>query len=257
MKGTIVNTGAVIAGSIIGLMAGSRLPERIKTILMQTLGLSTVLIGMQMALSIHDVIPTVGCLLLGALTGEMVRIESGLEWFATWLKNRSRSDSSTFVEGFVNSSLLFCTGAMVIVGSIQDGTTGNAATLYVKAMLDGVASAAFASALGIGVIFSAVSVFIVQGTITILASRLAFLQEPVVLNAITASGGLLIIAIGVNLLGATKIRIGNLLPTLLYAIIWPDINRSRSGNPFNSFAYYKGFLAGRGSPLPDHFFIKQ
>jgi len=220
MKGTIVNTAAVIAGSIIGLMVGGRLPERVKTILMQALGLSTLLIGMQMALSIRDVIPTVGCLLLGALTGEVLKIESGLEWLAVWLRDRSHSDSSTFVEGFVNSSLLFCTGAMVIVGSIQDGTTGNATTLYVKAMLDGVASAAFASALGIGVIFSAVSVFLVQGTITLLASRLAFLQESVVLSAITATGGLLIVAIGVNLLGTTKIRIGNLLPTLVYAIIW-------------------------------------
>jgi uncharacterized membrane protein YqgA involved in biofilm formation len=107
LRGTIVNTAAVIAGSVIGLAAGSRLPERVKTILMQALGLSTLLIGLQMALSIHDMIPTVGCLLLGALTGEMLKIENGLERLALWLKDRSRSDSSTFVEGFVASSLLF------------------------------------------------------------------------------------------------------------------------------------------------------
>ncbi len=201
-------------------MAGKKLPERIKTILMQALGLSTLLIGMQMALSVRDVIPTIGCLLLGAVTGEILKIENGLERFGHWMKNRAHSSSSTFVEGFVTSTLLYCTGAMVIVGSIQDGTTGNATTLYVKAMLDGVASAAFASTLGIGVIFSAVSVFLVQGAITLLASRLTFLQEPAVLSAVTSTGGLLIVAIGINLLGVVKIRIGNLLPALVYAIVW-------------------------------------
>lgn len=219
MTGTIVNTGAIIAGSLIGMAAGRRIPERIKTILMQTLGLSTLLIGLQMALSAQKVIPIVGSLLLGALTGEALRIEDGLEHIGHWLKKRARSDSSTFVEGFVTASLLYCTGAMVIVGSIQDGTTGDATTLYIKAMLDGVASIAFASTLGTGVIFSAVSVFLVQGSITLLASKLAFLQEPAVLNAVTSTGGLLIVAIAINLLNLAKIRIGNLLPALLYAVL--------------------------------------
>jgi uncharacterized protein len=219
LTGTIVNTGAILAGSLIGLAAGKRIPERIKTILMQTLGLSTLLIGLQMALSAREVIPIVGSLLLGALTGEVLRIEDYLEKIGHWLKKRARSDSSTFVDGFVTASLLYCTGAMVIVGAIQDGTTGNATTLYIKAMLDGVASIAFASTLGIGVIFSAISVFLVQGFITLLASNLAFLQEPVILNAITSTGGLLIVAISINLLNMAKIRIGNLLPALLYAVL--------------------------------------
>ena len=220
MTGTFVNTGTVIVGSLIGLAAGRRLPERIKTILMQSLGLSTLLIGMQMALADRNVIATVGCLLLGALTGEVMRIENGLEWIGEWLKERTRSDSSTFAEGFATASILYCTGAMVIVGSIQDGTTGDATTLYVKAMLDGVASIALASTLGAGVIFSAASVFLVQGSITLLASKLAFLHTPAVLGAITATGGLLIVAIALNLLGVVKIRIGNLLPTLVYATLW-------------------------------------
>lgn len=223
MTGTIVNTGAILAGSLIGLTTGRFIPERVKMILMQALGLSTLLIGMQMALSSREVIPVVGSLLLGALTGEVLRIEDGLEHIGHWLKNRARSDASTFVDGFVTSSLLYCTGAMVIVGSIQDGTTGNATTLYIKSMLDGVASIAFASTLGIGVLFSAVSVFLVQGFITLLASKLAFLQEPAVLVAVTSSGGLLIVAIAINLLNLTKIRIGNLLPALLYAILFAMI----------------------------------
>ena len=220
MKGTLVNTGAVIVGSLIGMAAGRRLPERLKTILMQCLGLSTILIGLQMALSEKDVIPTIGCLLLGALTGELLNIEKAIEGLGEWLKTRARSDSSTFVEGFVTTSLLYVTGAMVIVGSIQDGTTGDATTLYIKSMLDGVASIAFASTLGIGVAFAALSVLCVQGALTLLASQLTFLQQPAVLGAITATGGLLIVAIGFNLLNMAKIRIGNLLPALVYAVLW-------------------------------------
>ncbi|HEY5497398.1 MAG TPA: DUF554 domain-containing protein [Syntrophales bacterium] len=220
MKGTLVNTGAIIVGSLIGMAAGKRLPERLKTIMMQCLGLSTILIGLQMALSEKDVIPTIGCLLIGALTGELMNIEAAMDRLGEWLKVRARSDSSTFVEGFVTTSLLYVTGAMVIVGSIQDGTTGDATTLYIKSMLDGVASIAFASTLGIGVAFAALSVLCVQGALTLLASQLTFLQQPAVLGAITATGGLLIVAIGFNLLNMVKIRIGNLLPALVYAVLW-------------------------------------
>lgn len=220
MKGTLVNTCAIIVGSLIGMAAGKRLPERLKTIMMQCLGLSTILIGLQMALSEKDVIPTIGCLLIGALTGELMNIEAAMDRLGEWLKVRARSDSSTFVEGFVTTSLLYVTGAMVIVGSIQDGTTGDATTLYIKSMLDGVASIAFASTLGIGVAFAALSVLCVQGALTLLASQLTFLQQPAVLGAITATGGLLIVAIGFNLLNMVKIRIGNLLPALVYAVLW-------------------------------------
>lgn len=219
MTGTIVNAGAILVGGLIGLAAAGRIPERVKTILMQALGLSTLIIGLQMALSAREVIPIVSSLLLGALTGELLRIEDGLERIGHWLKKRARSDSSTFVTGFVTTSLLYCTGAMVVVGAIQDGTTGNATTLYIKAMLDGVASIAFASTLGIGVLFSAASVFLVQGSITLLSSNLAFLQQPTVLGSITSTGGLLIVAIAINLLNIAKIRIGNLLPALFYAVL--------------------------------------
>lgn len=220
MKGTLANTGAIIAGSIIGMLAGTRLPERVKTIIMQALGLSVVLIGLQMALSGKEIIAVVGCLLLGAITGELLNIERHVESVGEWLKSRFRSGSSTFVQGFVSASILYVTGAMVIVGSIQDGTTGDATTLYIKSILDGVASIAFASTLGVGVAFSALSVFLVQGAITLLASQLLFLQSPAVLGAVTSTGGLLILGIGLNILEITRIRIGNLLPALVYAIIW-------------------------------------
>ena len=220
MTGTIVNTGAILAGSFIGISAGKFLPERIKTIVVQALGLSVVLIGLKMAISGKEPIVTIGCVLLGAITGELMRIEQGAERLGEWLKKYARSDSSTFVQGFVSASVLYLTGAMMIVGSIQDGTTGDASTLYVKALLDGVASVALSSTLGIGVAFSALSVFLVQGSITLLASKLLFMQNPAVLDAVTASGGLLILGIGTNVLGLTKIKIGNFLPALVYAILW-------------------------------------
>ncbi len=220
MTGTLVNTGAVVAGSLIGLAAGKRLPERMKKLLLQCLGLSTLLIGFQMALSGKELMAVIACLLLGAIIGEAVNLESWIERLGEWLKTRARSGSSTFVEGFVTSSLLYVTGAMVIVGSIQDGVAGDPRTLYIKAMLDGVASIALASTLGPGVLFSALSVFAVQGSLTLLASRLVFLQAPAVLDAVTATGGLLIVAIGINLLELTKIRIGNLIPALVLAILW-------------------------------------
>ena len=219
MIGTVVNTGAVLVGSTVGISAGKRMPERIRSILMQALGLSVVLIGLKMALSGEKMIAAIAYLLLGGLTGEILRIEERIGRVGEWLKARAGSDSSTFVQGFVSASLLYLVGAMMIVGSIQDGTAGDPSTLYVKSLLDGVASIALASTFGVGVAFSALSVFLVQGAITLLASRLMFLQSPDVLNAITATGGLLILGIGINLLELRTIRTGNLLPALAYAIL--------------------------------------
>ncbi len=220
MTGTLVNTGAVIAGGLIGVSLGKRLPERVKLIMMQALGLSVVLVGIKMALTVTDLIVTIGCMLVGAITGELIRIEFWIEQLGEWLRKRTGSSSSTFAEGFMSASVLYLTGAMMIVGSIQDGTVGDPTTLYVKSLLDGVIAIPLASSLGIGVAFSALSVFVVQGGLTILASKLLFLQDPAVLNAITATGGLLIIGIGVNLLKVVQIPIGNFLPALLYAIVW-------------------------------------
>ena len=220
MIGTFVNSSAILVGSLIGIAAGRRVPDRLKTIVMQGLGLSVMLIGLQMALTGKEIIVTVACLLIGGITGEIINIEKKLEKMGEQIKRRFRSESATFVQGFVSASLLYLTGAMMIIGSIQDGTTGDPHTLYIKAMLDGVASMALASSMGIGVAFSALSVLIVQGGITLLAAHLLFLKNPAVLDAITATGGVLILAIGINLLDLQRIRVGNLLPAIFFAIIW-------------------------------------
>lgn len=219
MLGTLVNTGAIIVGSLVGLTAGARLPAGIKTILMQALGLATMSIGLRMALEAHHSLLAIGCLLLGGVSGELLRIEPRLEGLADRLRRTLRSDSSRFVEGFVTATLLYLTGAMTIVGSIQDGTVGDPSVLLVKSLLDGVASVALASSLGVGVLYSALPVLLVQGGITLLAAQLSFLSQPAVLDAINATGGLLILGIGINLLEIGRIRVGNLLPALLYAII--------------------------------------
>jgi uncharacterized protein len=220
VTGTFVNTGAVLAGSLVGLAAGKHLPERLKITVMQALGLAVILIGLQMALSGKEPLTSICCLLLGSFTGELLRIEQGVEHIGEWLKSKTGSDSSTFVQGFVFASILYLTGAMMIVGAIQDGTVGDTRTLYIKSLLDGVASIALSSTLGAGVAFSALSVLVIQGAVTLLASQLDFLREPAVLNAVTATGGLIILGIGINLLNMAKIRIGNFLPALLYAIAW-------------------------------------
>ncbi len=150
VTGTFVNTGAVLAGSLVGLAAGKHLPERLKITVMQALGLAVILIGLQMALSGKEPLTSICCLLLGAFTGELLRIEQGVERIGEWLKSKTGSDSSTFVQGFVFASILYLTGAMMIVGAIQDGTVGDTRTLYIKSLLDGVASIALSSTLGVG-----------------------------------------------------------------------------------------------------------
>lgn len=218
MRGTLVNAGAVLAGSLAGLWVGPRLPARVQGIVMQALGLSVLGVGLRMALSGKESLLPVGCLLAGAVTGECLRLEERLEGVGGWLKRRLRSASDTFAEGFASASILYLTGAMMIIGSIRDGILGDPSTLYVKALLDGVAAVALASSLGVGVAFSSVSVLAVQGAVTLLSSRLLFLQRPEVLDAVTATGGLIIAAIGINLLELKKLRTGNLAPAVAYAI---------------------------------------
>ncbi len=220
MLGTLVNTGAILIGAATGLAIGTRLPGRMKKTLMQGLGLAVVVIGLDMALAARQrLLLAVGCLLLGGLLGEWLALEQRLSQAGDWLKTRLRTTAANFTEGFVSATLLYLTGAMTIVGSIQDGTVGDQRTLFLKALLDGVASIALASSLGVGVLFSALPVLVVQGGITVLAGQLQFLSEPAVLAAVNATGGILILGIGINLLEIGRIAVSNLLPAIVCAII--------------------------------------
>lgn len=218
MIGTVINTGSILAGSAIGVSIGARLPEKIRTIVLQGLGLMTMLIGLQMALGTKNILVVLGAMLTGGLIGEALRIHDLLERLGRFLQSAlARKQSATFGEGFVTASLVFCVGPMAILGSIQDGLAGDYRLLAVKAMLDGFAAIAFSASLGWGVCLSAVSVLAYQGGISFFAAGLSSaLSEPMIAE-MTAAGGMIIVGIGFKLLEIKDIRLASFLPALLVA----------------------------------------
>lgn len=218
MQGTLVNVVAVVAGSLIGMSAGDRMPDRYRSIVLSALGLGTLLIGFKLALLTQHLSLVLGALLLGAITGTALDLDGRLNRLAQWLKSVARQESATFVTGFVSASLLFCVGPLTIVGSIQDGSTGDHTLLYTKSLLDLFAATALASSLGIGVLFSAITVLIIQGGLTLAGGYLAALTEGAVIDEMSSVGGLMIVAIGLHLLEIKKIPLANLLPGLIFII---------------------------------------
>ncbi|GAB6099653.1 DUF554 domain-containing protein [Halanaerocella petrolearia] len=218
MIGTVVNTISIIIGGVLGRSLGDKLNDSLKDIVMQGLSLAVLLIGLQMALKGQEVILIIFSLVIGGLIGEWIKIEKRLEELGIWLE-KIFNNQDGIVAGFVQCSLIYCIGAMSIMGAIQDGLQNDPSTLYAKSLLDGFSAIAFSSTLGVGVILSAGSVFIYQGTITLLASWLKVILTQAVINEMTATGGLLIVAIAFNMLGITEIKVGNLLPAILVSII--------------------------------------
>lgn len=219
MKGTIVNFIAILIGSGIGMLLKQGIPERIKETLMQALALAVLLIGMQMAVLTKNPLIVVVSLALGAIIGELIDIDNLLNKFGQLMTERLGSQYGDVGKGFVYASLIFCIGAMAIVGSIQEGLTGDASTIYAKSMIDGMAAVVFTAAMGIGVALAAVPVLIYQGTITLGAEFISELLSEAAINELTAVGGLLIMSISFNMLNICKIRIANLLPALVIAVI--------------------------------------
>lgn len=218
MLGTAINVGAILAGTLVGTSVGSRLPEQIRDTVLNGLGLLTILIGLQMALETRNVLIVMGALLLGSLVGEALGISEKLDRLGDFLQAAlSGGENSSISEGFVTASLVFCVGPMAIVGSIQDGLSGDYRLLAVKALLDGFASIAFSASLGWGVAFSAASILVYQGGITLFAGMLSrLLTDPMILE-MTATGGLIIVGIGLKLLNIKDIRLANFLPSLVLA----------------------------------------
>lgn len=229
MTGTILNVGAVLAGGLLGLLLGARVPDRLKATIVAGMGLFTAGIGLQMFLKTGNAIIVLGALLIGALLGEWWRIEDRLQSLGQKLETRfgenkeEPSASSRFVRGFLTTSLLFCVGPLTVLGSIQDGLTGDYSLLAVKSVLDGFGALAFASTLGPGVLFSAGIVLVYQGALTLLASQLNAIVSQSMLNEMTATGGLILVGLALSsLLEIKKIRTGNFLPALAVAplIVW-------------------------------------
>jgi hypothetical protein len=215
--GTLVNTGAIIAGGLVGLALRRGIPQAFRLTLIQSLGLAVCLIGLRSALSGTgaDLLLTILSLAIGGLAGQALRIEERLTLFGEWLETRWSAGGHGIARGFVTASLAFCVGSMAIVGSIESGLTGSHDTLLAKAILDGVVSVVFASTLGVGVLFAAAAVLLYQGSLTLAATLLRPLLTPEVITQMSSIGGLLILAIGLNMLEIGKLRVGNMLPAIV------------------------------------------
>lgn len=225
MWGTVVNGLAVIAGGMLGKILGKGLPENIRSSVMQAIGLGVLLIGIQMALATENVIIVIISLVVGGILGELFKLQTGLDNLGLYLESKfSKGEKeNSFAKAFVTASLVYCVGAMAIMGALESGLTGEHQTLYAKSVLDGVSAIMFSSTLGIGVAFAAIPVVIYQGTITLLASWLQGFMTAAVIAEMKATGGLLIFGIGLNLLQITNIKVGNLLPGILFAAILASI----------------------------------
>lgn len=228
--GTIVNVATVVVGAGLGIVLGNRIPARTKETVTSVLGLFTLVIGGTSVVSMNSaalreevgsfaMIVVLASLLVGAVIGSGVRIEDRLEQGATWLRGRFRGagDSARFVDGLVTSTLVFCVGPLAILGSISDGLGRGADQLYVKAILDGFAAMAFASTLGWGVLASALAVALIQGSMTALGYFAGDVLSDAQIDALTAAGGVILLALGLRLLGVKQIPVGDLLPALLLA----------------------------------------
>lgn len=217
--GSLVNGAAIIGGSIIGIILHSRFPERIRQIIFQALGLGVILIGIQMSLKVQDILILIFSLLIGGVVGEILRLDTLFERLAGKLKSAVGSKDSGFVDGMITASLIFCIGAMAIIGSFEEGIKGDATILYTKSILDGFASIALASSYGLGVLFSFIPVLIYQGALTIFANSFQEWFSPLIIDQLTATGGLLIIGISLTLLEIKRINLANLLPSLGVVIL--------------------------------------
>lgn len=223
MIGTIVNSVTIVLGCLIGLLVKGRVSQKISDTVMNGVALCVLYIGISGSLKGEDTLVTIICIAIGALIGEFIDIDKWLNKLGKFLEskfNKEQKEGSVSIsQGFVSASLLFCIGAMGIVGSLQSGLTGNHETLFAKSILDGIISIIFTATLGIGVMFSSVSVFLYQGIITIGASALSGVLSTQVINSMSAVGSLLIIGLGLNMLKATNIKVANLLPAVFLPIL--------------------------------------
>ena len=230
--GTLVNVAAIIVGGATGLFVKKGLPENYKTTIMQTLGLSVMIVGISGTLQgIYRVIEggrldrlyvtgMILSLVVGSILGEMLKIEDKLDRLGEWFQKRFAKGESTFAKGFVTASLVYCVGAMAVVGSLEDGLYQKTDILFAKSMLDGISAVVFSATLGIGVAFSAIPVLIYQGAITLLAGVVKPLLTDIVISQMSIVGGVLILAIGFNILEIKRFRVGNMLPAIIMPLLY-------------------------------------
>ncbi|WP_288221969.1 DUF554 domain-containing protein [uncultured Clostridium sp.] len=221
MLGTIINTLSIIVGALIGLFVDGKISKNINETIMNGLALCVIYIGISGALKGNNTMVIIISIAVGGLIGELIDIDRKLESFGDKIEKKFNKNNSniSISQGFVSATLLFCVGAMAIVGSLESGLNNNHSTLYAKSLLDGITSIIFTSTLGIGVMLSAFAVFIYQGSITLMAGFLSSFLNDVAINNMTAVGSILIMGLGLNILGVTKIKISNLLPSIIVAVV--------------------------------------
>jgi uncharacterized membrane protein YqgA involved in biofilm formation len=222
MTGTLLNIATVLIGGTLGLLFGARLPERIRQTVVAGLGLFTAAIGLSLFLDSQNVIIVLVSLLVGCVLGEWWQIEDGLARMGAWLQTRfaakAEGGSTRFVRGFLTASLVFCVGPLTILGSIQDGLTGDYQLLAIKSTLDGFAAMVFASSLGVGVLFSVLVILVYQGGLSLLAQQAQMIFSEAMIAEMSAVGGVLLIGLAISsLLEIKPIRVGNFLPAIVVA----------------------------------------
>ncbi len=221
MTGTILNVMTVLVGGLAGTRLANRLPERIRESVLHGLGLVTLVVGVQLTFETKNVLIVMGSILVGAILGEWWRLDERLQGLGAWLEARVQANgvrkTATFVQGFVTASLVFCVGPMTILGALQDGLTGDYRLLAIKSLLDGFAALAFASSLGIGVVFSALTILVYQGALSLLAGVMQQVLSQAMIAEMTATGGVLIMGIGLLLLEIKRIRLASFLPAIAIA----------------------------------------
>jgi uncharacterized membrane protein YqgA involved in biofilm formation len=229
--GTLINTATVLIGGMVGITMGDKIPDRVRVIVVQVIGMVTIGLGLSDLLKTHNMVfPLLG-MVFGAVIGEVLRIEDRLEGIGEVIRKRfaKRQDPGPFISGFVTATLLFCIGPLTILGAIQDAS-GETPQLYIiKGTLDGFMSVIFGAIHGVGVLFSAVSVFVVQGTLTLFGTQLDSLLNDRMRIELFATGGLAVMAIGLNLLDIKKIRLGSLLPGLIVTPVLVQLFADNTG----------------------------
>ena len=216
--GTLINVAAVLSGGTIGLLLHGKIPAKLAENIARAIGLCVCIIGITSAIK-GDLMLLVVSLALGAFAGELVRIEDGLNKFGLWIQAMlsREEENSTFAEGFVVATLLFCVGAMAVIGSIESGLGNDRSIIFTKSILDGVTAMVLASSLGLGVLFSAGVILLYQGSIEFFAGYLQNLLADALITQISAVGGVMVLGIGFNMALNAKIKAANLLPGLLFA----------------------------------------
>lgn len=217
ITGTLINVGTVVLGSLVGYFFHAKLPKRLSAIAFQGIGLFTLFIGLTMASRTKNLVVLIFSVVIGAILGELIDIDRHLNRFGDWLKARLKSGSERFTEGLVTAFLVFCMGSMTVLGAIEEGLGGRPNLLVAKSVLDGFASTALASSMGIGVLFSIIPLFIYQAGLTLFAGSLQAVLSDVVVQEITAAGGLILIGLGINILEIKQLKVLNMLPALVVA----------------------------------------